>query len=81
MEAPLLIAIIAAVLGAAAVYLAMRRRGVEAGAATQDDILTDLREAAAESDRRLAVATTQLAEIDPNLQWPQPNATGCARQN
>ncbi len=64
MEAPLLIAIIAAVLAAvAAVYFAMRSRSAEAGAATQDDMLTDLREAAAESDRRLAVTTTQLAEI------------------
>ena len=63
MEAPLLIAIVAAVLAVAAAYFAMRSRGAEAGAATQNDMLTDLREAAAESDRRLAVATTQLAEI------------------
>ena len=62
MEAPLLIAIFASVLAAvAAVYFAMRSRGAEAGAATQEDMLTDLREAAVESDRRLAVATTQLA--------------------
>ena len=63
MEAPLLIAIVAAVLAVAAAYFAMRSRGTEAGAAPQNDMLTDLREAAAENDRRLAVATTQLAEI------------------